>query len=161
MTDHKRSGEPAGMVGQAQKIAAAVAQRLLVRDKVSNALGIRLIEVGPGCARLSMVVRADMLNGHGTCHGGIVFSLADSAFALACNSYNVTTVASAASIDFLAPAKVGDELTAAVRELWRSKRNGLYEIDVCNQSGERVAVFRGRSYSIGGEIIEEGDAEGP
>jgi acyl-CoA thioesterase len=112
-------------------------------------------EVKPGAARLRMTVRADMVNGHGMCHGGIVFALADSAFAVACNTYNAVTVAAAASIDFLAPARVNDELTAQARELWRSKRSGIYEIVVSNQRGEPVALFRGRSHSTGGQIVPE------
>lgn len=99
-----------------------------------------------------------MLNGNDVCHGGIIFSLADSAFAFACNSYNVATVAAAASVDFLYPATGGDELTAEAREQWRSKRNGLYEVNVSDQSGRRIAMFRGRSYRIGGEITAVDDA---
>jgi acyl-CoA thioesterase len=93
-----------------------------------------------------------MTNGHGVCHGGIVFALADSAFAFSCNSYNEATVAAAASIDFLAPAHAGDELTAEAVELWRTRRNGIYEITVTNQRAERVALFRGRSYRIDGTV---------
>jgi acyl-CoA thioesterase len=94
-----------------------------------------------------------MLNGHGTCHGGMLFTLADSAFALACNSYGDTTVAASGSIDFLLPAHEGDELTAVARELWRTKRNGIYEVQICNQSGAVVALFRGRSQRIEGRLI--------
>jgi acyl-CoA thioesterase len=100
-----------------------------------------------------MTVRADMLNGHGVCHGGIVFALADSAFAFACNSHNENTVAAAATIDFLAAAREHDELTAEASELWRTRRNGIYEISVCNQRGERIALFRGRSYRIDGQVV--------
>jgi len=84
---------------------------------------------------------------------GIVFALADSAFAFACNSHNESTVAAAATIDFLAAARAGDELTAEASELWRSKRNGIYEITVSNQRGERIALFRGRSYRIDGQVV--------
>jgi acyl-CoA thioesterase len=94
-----------------------------------------------------------MVNGHGLCHGGLVFALGDSAFAFACNSYNENTVAAAASIDFLAGARAGDELTAEAAELWRTRRNGLYEITVTNQRGERVALFRGRSYRMDGRVV--------
>jgi acyl-CoA thioesterase len=89
------------------------------------------------------------------CHGGIVFALADSAFAFACNSYDDVTVAAAASIDYLAAAREGDELTAEASELWRTRRNGLYEIVVANQRGERIALFRGRSYRIDGRIVSQ------
>lgn len=99
-----------------------------------------------------MRVLPEMINGHHVCHGGLVFSLADTAFAYACNSYNESTVAAAGSIDFLAPARAGDELTAAAHELWRTRRNGLYEITVTNQRGERIALFRGRSHCIGGQV---------
>jgi len=87
------------------------------------------------------------------CHGGIVFALGDSAFAFACNSHNDATVAAAATIDFLAAARAGDELTAEASEIWRTRRNGVYEIVVTNQRGERIALFRGRSYRIDGQVI--------
>src|SRR6185437_14814909 len=133
----------------AQRLAEASAQALFANDHASRNLGITIEEVRPGIARLRMTVRADMVNGHGMCHGGIVFALADSAFAVACNTYNDVTVAAAASIDFLAPARVHDDLTAEARELWRSRRSGIYEITVSNQRGETVALFRGRSHCIG------------
>ena len=116
---------------------------------------MRLLEVQPGRARVAMTVRADMLNGHQVCHGGLVFALADSAFAFACNSYNDSTVAAAAAIDFLAAAREGDELSAEAVELWRTGRNGIYEVTVMNQRGERVALFRGRSYRIDGRVVKE------
>jgi acyl-CoA thioesterase len=139
----------------AQARAEAAAGALYARDRAAQALGIRLAAVRPGWAQAVMPVRDDMTNGHGVCHGGIVFTLADTAFALACNSYNEATVAAAASIDFLAPAHAGDELTAQAAELWRTRRNGIYEITVTNQRGERVALFRGRSYRIDGTLISE------
>jgi acyl-CoA thioesterase len=138
-----------------QQRAERAAAALFGRDVASQTLGMRLTAVGPGSAEVRMRVRADMLNGHGLCHGGIVFALGDSAFAFACNSYNESTVAAAASIDFLAAAREGDELTAAARELWRTARNGLYEIVVTNQHGERIALFRGRSYRVRGQVSEE------
>jgi acyl-CoA thioesterase len=136
----------------AQARAEAAAGALYARDRASQSLGIRLCAVRPGWARAVMQVRDDMTNGHGVCHGGIVFALADSAFAFSCNSYNEATVAAAASIDFLAPAHAGDELTAEAVELWRTRRNGIYEITVTNQRAERVALFRGRSYRIDGTV---------
>jgi acyl-CoA thioesterase len=117
-------------------------------DHASQALGIRIVEVRPGYTKASMVVREDMLNGHGACHGGMIFSLADSAFAFSCNSRGGVVVAAAASIDFLAPAQAGDELTAEGVERWRSKRSGVYEVTVVNQRGETVALFRGRSHQV-------------
>ena len=139
----------------AQQRAERAAATLFGRDAASRALGMQLTAVAPGQAQVRMRVRADMLNGHGLCHGGIVFALGDSAFAFACNSYNDSTVAAAASIDFLASAGEGDELTADARELWRTGRNGLYEIVVSNQRGERIALFRGRSYRVRGQVSEE------
>ena len=138
---------------QAQVLAEKVAEALFANDKTSQALGIRIIDVRPGHSRLAMVVRGDMVNGHRICHGGMVFTLADTAFAFACNSYNENTVAAAASIDFLAASYEGDELTAAATELWRTRRNGIYEITVTNQKGARIAFFRGRSYRIDGHVV--------
>jgi acyl-CoA thioesterase len=136
-----------------QRIAELSAKAIFAGDHASRNLGFRIEEVRPGFARLRMTVRTDMLNGHGICHGGIVFALADSAFAVACNTYNAVTVAAAASIDFLAPARANEELTAEAREIWRSKRSGIYEISVSNQRGETIALFRGRSHCIGGPIV--------
>ena len=141
-----------------QRLAELAAQALFAGDQASRNLGIGIEEVRPGFARLRMRVRTDMVNGHGMCHGGIVFALADSAFAVACNTHNAVTVAAAASIDFLAPAHAHDELTAAARELWRSKRSGLYEISVSNQRGETIALFRGRSHCIGGQLVPDAQA---
>ena len=145
MTQHQ-DGE------EAQRRAEQAAAALYARDRASQALGMRIDAVRPGWARVVMRVRADMVNGHGVCHGGIVFSLGDSAFAFACNSHNDATVAAAASIDFLAAAREGDELTAEASEAWRTKRNGIYEIVVSNQRGERIALFRGRSYRVEGQV---------
>jgi acyl-CoA thioesterase len=138
----------------AQALAERAAQALYERDLASQALGMRMLEVRPGFCRVSMRVRADMLNGHKICHGGLIFSLADSAFAFSCNSYDSNTVAAAASIDFLDAAREGDELEAVAVELWRTRRNGIYEITVSNQRGERVALFRGRSYQVDGKVTE-------
>ena len=137
---------------EAQRLAERAAEALFARDSASRMLGICVVDVKPGYARVTMTVRPDMVNGHRTCHGGLIFTLADSAFAVSCNSYNETTVAAAASIDFLAPAFAGDELSAEANELWRSGRSGLYEITVINQRGERIALFRGRSHRTGGAV---------
>ncbi len=138
-----------------QRLAEKAAEVLLARDSAFSMLGMRLLGVKPGCSQMSMTVRADMLNGHRTCHGGLIFSLADTAFAVACNSHNHSAVAAAASIDFLAPGFEGDTLTAEARELWRSGRSGLYEITVTNQRGEPVALFRGRSHRISGHLVAD------
>lgn len=140
---------------RACELAQRIANLLLERDQISRALGMRIIQVGLGHITLSMRVRADMVNGHGTCHGGVLFAFADTAFAFACNSYNAVTVAAGAAIDFLLPARQGDELTAAADEVWRSRRSGIYDVAVINQKEERVALFRGRSHEIGGTLIND------
>jgi acyl-CoA thioesterase len=145
---------PAATPQEAQALAERVAAAMYPRDAASQALGITIAGVGPGHAELRMTVRADMLNGHAICHGGFIFTLADSAFAFACNSYNLTTVASGCSIDYIAPAREGDVLSAAARERSVSGRTGVYDIEVTNQRGEPIAFFRGKSYRIKGHVIE-------
>ncbi|CAG0959516.1 acyl-CoA thioesterase [Burkholderiales bacterium] len=139
---------------EAQRLAERVADAMYERDRASIALGIRVESCAPGRAELSMGVRGDMLNGHAICHGGFIFTLADSAFAYACNSYNLVTVASGCSIDFLAPAREGDVLTARGVERSTSGRTGVYDIEVTNQRGEKIALFRGKSYRIKGHVID-------
>ena len=146
---------PAATPEQAQALAERVATGMYARDAASQGLGINICGIGPGRAELTMTVRADMLNGHDICHGGFIFSLADSAFAFACNSYNLNTVASGCAIDFVAPAREGDVLTAFARERSASGRTGVYDIEVKNQRGETVAFFRGKSYRIKGHVIED------
>jgi acyl-CoA thioesterase len=145
-------GDPASAAVDAQHVAERAAEALFARDMASRMLGFRVVGVKPGYARLTMTVRPDMVNGHRICHGGLIFTLADSAFAASCNSYDESTVAAAASIDFLAPAFEGDDLSSEASELWRSGRSGLYEITVTNQRGERIALFRGRSHRVGGSV---------
>jgi acyl-CoA thioesterase len=140
-------------MSDAQATAEKSAQILWRGDRASQMLGMRIVTVAPGAAILAMTVREDMVNGHRICHGGVIFTLADSAFAFACNSYGDNTVAASATIDFLAPGREGDELTATATETWRSGRSGLYEIVVTNQSGERVAIFRGRSHQVAGRLL--------
>ena len=135
-----------------QFVAEASARAMYEQDRASQALGMQVLEVRPGYARLAMKVRDDMVNGHRICHGGLIFTLADSAFAFACNTYDVVTVAAAGTIEFLLAANLGDELTATAEERTRSKRNGLYDVSVHNQRGECVALFRGRSHQVGGSI---------
>jgi acyl-CoA thioesterase len=146
---------PAATAQEAQALAERVAQAMYSRDRASQALGMKIATVSPGRAELTMTVRADMLNGHAICHGGFIFSLADSAFAFACNSYNLTTVASGCSIDFVAPAREGDRLTAFAHERSASGRTAVYDIEIRNQNGETVALFRGKSYRIKGHVVEE------
>lgn len=135
-------------------LAARVAEAMYARDAATRALGMRIDNVEPGHAQLTMSVRADMLNGHATCHGGLIFCLADSAFAFACNSRNLITVAAGCTIEFLAPARAGDVLTARAAERALSGRTGVYDIDVTNQRGETIALFRGKSHRISGSVID-------
>ena len=114
---------------------------------------MRITKVAPGFAELTMTVRHDMVNGHAICHGGFVFTLADSAFAFACNSYNANTVAAGCAIEFLAPSREGDVLTATARERTLVGRNGIYDIEVTNQGGETIALFRGKSTRIKGHVV--------
>ncbi|WP_394836311.1 hydroxyphenylacetyl-CoA thioesterase PaaI [Pendulispora rubella] len=138
-----------------QELAEAVAQAMYARDKASQALGMTIVDVAPGCAHVSMVVRSDMLNGHQTCHGGFIFALADSAFAFACNSDNQVTVAAGCTIDYLAPGREGDVLSAQAVVQSVSSRTGVYDVTVTNQSGQRIALFRGRAHRIRGEVLGE------
>ena len=135
-------------------LAVATAEVMFASDQASRSLGMRLLEIRPGYARLSMRIEERMLNGHKICHGGLIFVLADSAFAFACNSHNRITVAAAAAIDFLAPGRLGDELTAVAEERTRSTRTGLYDVSVYNQTGELIAMFRGRSHELGGQLVD-------
>ena len=145
---------PATSPQEAQTLAERVAEGMYLRDRASQNLGMEIASVGPGHAELTMKVRADMLNGHDICHGGFIFTLADSAFAYACNSYNLTTVASGCAIDYMVPAREGDMLTAYARERSVSGRTGVYDIEVKNQRGETIALFRGKSYRIKGHVVE-------
>jgi len=140
---------------EAQALAERVARAMLDRDPASQKLGMHIGGVAPGRAEVTMTVRPDMLNGHAICHGGFIFTLADSAFAYACNSYNLSTVASGCAIDFVAPAREGDVLTARAVERSIAGRTGVYDIDVVNQRGETVALFRGKSYRIKGHVVDE------
>jgi acyl-CoA thioesterase len=137
-----------------QALAEEVGRVMYAADTASQALGMRVEKVGPGQATLSMPIRADMLNGHKTCHGGLIFSLADSAFAFACNARNASTVAAGCTIDFLAPAYAGDVLTAQADERSQAGRTGVYDVTVTNQEGRAIALFRGRSYRVKGQVVE-------
>ncbi|MGH8800648.1 MAG: hydroxyphenylacetyl-CoA thioesterase PaaI [Casimicrobiaceae bacterium] len=153
MGEHHPPASPA----EAQQMAERVAESMYGRDRASQALGMRIVRVRPGRAEVSMRVRGDMLNGHRTCHGGFIFSLADSAFAFACNSYNLTTVASGCTIEFVAPAREDDMLTAVAQERSASGRTGVYDVEVTNQDGAAIAFFRGKSYRIKGHVLEGAD----
>jgi acyl-CoA thioesterase len=128
------------------------ARAMWAADSASAMLGMELVELGPGRAQVSMVVRPDMVNGHDLCHGGLIASLADSAFALACNSHGPVTVAAGFTVDFLVPGRLGQTLYAEAREVCLRGRSGLYDVTVRAddpESGEVVAEFRGRSRSLG------------
>ena len=138
-----------------ESLAQRAAAAMYARDLASQGLGMVIEEVRPGYARLRMTVRPDMLNGHATCHGGYVFALADSAFAFACNSHNRATVASGAAIEFLAPVRDGDVLVAEGQEQALGGRLGIYDVVVRRADGQQVALFRGRSYGLKAQVIEE------
>lgn len=138
-----------------QLLAEHVVAHMYANDAASQALGARILSVEPGKARMGMTVRADMLNGHKTCHGGFIFALADSTFAFACNSRNSPTVAAGCSIDYVAPAFEGDQLEAIGTEYHLAGRTGVYDVEVVNQKGQRIAIFRGRSYRLRGAVVEE------
>lgn len=137
----------------AQALAERVCRGMYENDRAAQMMGISVGRVGPGTATLSMAVRDDMLNGHRICHGGFITTLADTAFAYACNAYNELTVASGFTVDLLAPGRPGDVLTATCREVSKAGRTGLYDVAVANQHGEAIAVFRGRSYTMRGKPV--------
>jgi acyl-CoA thioesterase len=134
----------------AQALAEAVGAGMMAHDPASRELGMRIAAIGPGRCTMTMVVQPQMLNGFSICHGGYITLLADSAFAFACNSRNELTVAAGVTVDFLAPAYLAEELTAAAVEVSRSGRTGLYDVTVTNPRGETVAVLRGRSHALKG-----------
>ncbi|MBT9503254.1 MAG: hydroxyphenylacetyl-CoA thioesterase PaaI [Burkholderiaceae bacterium] len=139
-----------------QQVAEAVRDAMFANDRASKSMGMEILAVGPGTATLRMAVRDDMLNGFDICHGGFITTLADSAFAFACNSHNELTVASGFAIDIVAPGREGDTLTAVAGEVSLSGRTGVYDITIRNQRDELVAVFRGKSYRIKGKPVVPG-----
>jgi acyl-CoA thioesterase len=140
-----------------QQVAERCAEVLWPDDRAPQGMGMELLEIGPGTARLRMAVREDMVNCHGICHGGYIFAVADTAFAYACNSYNHRAVASGVDINFVAPAQLGDVLTAHGHARQQGGRNGVYDIEVTNQDGKLIALFRGRSTRIKGPIFDNGN----
>lgn len=139
----------------AQATAERVRVAMLEHDHATRHMGIEIVQVGPGSATATMTVQRWMLNGHATCHGGFITTLADSAFAFACNSYNHVTVAAGCSIEFLKSARLGDVLTCEGVEQTRAGRHGIYDMRVTNQQGETIALFRGKSAQIQGTVIPE------
>jgi len=136
----------------ADELARACADAMWVNDHASKGLGMEIVEIGPGFATLAMTVTTEMVNGHGIAHGGFIFTLADSAFAYACNSYNDNTVAAQGAISFIRPGKLGARLVASAREVSRSGRSGIYDVRVTS-GAVVIAEFRGHSRSIGGTLV--------
>lgn len=151
------------MAGQRspEALAQACAAAMWAQDRASQGLGMRIERVGPGEAVLSMRVREDMTNGHGLCHGGFIFALADSAFAFACNAYDAVTVAQHCAVTFLRPGRLGETLTAHAVERARGGRSGLYDVTVRGAEDRVVAEFRGHSRTIGGSFVPPDDGERP
>ena len=137
----------------ATALARACADAMWKDDAASQSLGMTLVSVAPGQAVLAMTVTALMVNGHNICHGGYIFTLADSAFAFACNTYNQRTVAQHCAVTFLASAKLGDKLVARAVERQRSGRSGIYDVTVTREEGNAIAEFRGHSRTIEGELV--------
>ena len=139
----------------AQRLAEAAAEVMMASDRAARRLGIHVVSVAPGRSVLRMVVRREMLNGHDMGHGGMTFTLADTAFAYACNSHNQSAVAQTAQVTFLRPTRAGDVLTATAEEISLGRRSGIYDVTVVNQRDEKVAVFRGNSATIGSTLVPE------
>ena len=138
-----------------QEIAEKSSAALDSNDAASHASGLVVTQIAPGFATVTMPITPDKLNGHGICHGGLIFALADTAFAHACNSYNQRVVAQSCSISFLAPGKTDTMLTATAREIHRARRSGIYDIEVSSEAGEIIAQFRGQSRTIKGQHFED------
>lgn len=134
------------------ELARASASAMWERDRTAQSLGMQLAQIGPGHAILNMRIREDMVNGHHICHGGMIFTLADTAFAYACNSYNQVTVASACQIDFIAPAREHEILEAEAIERSATGKTGVYDVTIRTNEGRIVALFRGKSHRLGGEV---------
>lgn len=138
----------------AQSLAERVRDTMLAKDAAARSLNIKVVAISPGTASVTMTVRADMTNGFGICHGGLVATLADTAFAYACNSWNERTVAAGFDVQLLAAAQVGDTLVADAAVLVQGKRTGVYDVNVSNQNKLLVAAFRGRSHRLTGRVVE-------
>ena len=141
------------MARDAQAIAERVRDHMWATDRASQGMGMHVAAIGPGSCTMTMTVREDMLNGYGTCQGGLLAALADSCFAFACNAYDEITVASGFNVEIVAPGRLGDVLTATAVEVSKTGRLGVYDVDVRNQRDERVVAFRGRSYTMKGKPV--------
>ena len=137
------------------EIAKQCYETMWSKDRAAQDLGISVNVTEPGSAQASFKIRKSMVNGHELCHGGYIFTLADTAFAFACNTYNRVTVAASASIEFVRPARLGDTLVATATEVSRGGRTGIYDATVRNQDGEVVAIFRGRSYATREPVFQK------
>lgn len=140
----------------AQQVAEAVRDAMARDDHATRSLGMQVTAVGPGSATVAMTVRDDMLNGHAICHGGLITTLADTAFAYACNAYNELTVAAGFDVNLVASARLGERLTATAREVAKTRRTGVYDVDVHDSAGRRIAAFRGRSVTLLGKPVVPG-----
>ncbi len=136
-----------------QHMAELTAAAMYASDAATRGLDMQIVYVAEGTATLSMLIRPDMLNGHKTCHGGYLFTLADSAFAFACNSRNHVTVAAGCSIEFLSPGREGDVITATATEQSLTGRTGIYDARLTNQHGQLIALFRGKSHKLNTEVV--------
>ncbi len=145
------------MIDQAQALAEQCAHAMYARDRASQNAGMTIEAVAPGYAKLSMTLVADMINGHQTAHGGVIFSLADSAFAFACNSRNVASVAQHCSITYVTPGREGERLVAECRETNLTGRFGMYDVTVTGGDGRVVAIFRGHSAAVRGDVLNGKD----
>lgn len=139
------------------EIARLSAGVMWADDRVSQGLGMEVLEVGPGHARLAMTIAERMLNGHGTCHGGVIFSLADSTFAFACNSHGLPSVAQHCTITYVAPGRLGMRLTAEARERHLGGRSGIYDVTVRDETDTVIAEFRGHSRTLPGSLIDDAE----
>lgn len=137
----------------AQQIAEKVRDGMFATDSAAQFFGMEIVKIAPGYALLTMKVRAEMLNGFAICHGGLITTLADTAFAYSCNSYNEQTVASGLSMDFVAPGRLNDILVAEAKEVSQAGRTGVYDVTVKKESGELIAVMRGKSYRMKGKSV--------
>lgn len=144
----------------AEQLARACADAMWADDAASRGLGLEIVSVGPGRAELAMTVTERMVNGHNICHGGFIFTLADSTFAFACNTYNQRTVAQHCAITFIVAGQLGDRLTARGIEKNRRGRSGIYDITVTRQDGAVIAEFRGHSRTIEGELVPAPEKSG-
>ena len=153
--------QAAAATAQARDLARRVGEAMFADDRASrDTMGMELLACEPGRALMRMAVQERHLNGHRICHGGFIFTLADSTFAFACNSHNRVTVAAGCSIEFLRPGQLGDVLTCEGLEQTLSGRHGIYDMKVTNQHGQVVAMFRGKSAQIQGTVVPEDRADG-